>query len=50
MGLLNLLSDIVTTPIAIVKDIVTMGGELNDQDQTYTGKKIDKILEDIDDL
>ncbi len=37
-----------TLPIDLVKDVVTLGGTLNDQDQTYIGKKFDQIKDEAD--
>lgn len=33
----------VTLPIDLVKDVITMGGALNNQDQPYTVKKLNKL-------
>lgn len=40
--------DVVTTPIAIAKDVVTMGGALTDQPKPYTAQKLDQLEKDID--
>ena len=40
--------DIVTAPIAVVKDIATMGGALTDKNETYLGEKLRQIDEDIE--
>lgn len=37
----------VTLPIDVVKDVITMGGALNNQDQPYTVKKLKTIDRDI---
>ena len=42
--------DVVTTPIDIVADVVTMGGALNDNDEPYTVKKLKKIMEDVEEF
>jgi len=39
-----------TTPIDIVKDVVTLGGAITEEDEPYTLQKAKKILEDIDEL
>jgi hypothetical protein len=39
-----------TTPIEIAKDVVTLGGVINEEDEPYTVQKIKKVLEDIDEL
>ncbi len=56
MGLLGSLLKttihIATTPVEIVKDVVTMGGVLTDQDVPYTAqraKKLKRDLEEVDD-
>lgn len=49
-SLTKLALDVVVTPIAIVKDVVTLGGELTDEKGTYTGRKINDIENDFDDL
>ena len=42
--------DIATTPIDIVKDTVTMGGVLIDEEEPSTIKKLKEIVKDIDKL
>lgn len=37
----------VTLPIDVVKDVITMGGARNNQDQPYTVKKLKTIDRDI---
>lgn len=49
-SLTKLALDVVVTPVSIVKDIVTLGGELTDEKGTYTGRKIDDIEKDFDEL
>lgn len=49
-SLLNLTKDVVTTPISVAQDAVTLGGTLNDKDESYTEKKTDKIVDDVDDV
>lgn len=39
----------VTIPIAVAADVVTLGGALNEKGETYTGSKIARIVEDLDD-
>lgn len=41
----KLVMDIVETPIAIVKDVSTLGGTLTESD-SYTGKKLEDISDD----
>jgi hypothetical protein len=53
MGLLGktlrVLLDVVEIPVAVVKDVATLGGELTDKGETYTGAKVDEIADDYDD-
>ena len=54
MGLLGnifgTIIDTATLPISIIKDVATMGGELTDNNGTYTQEKIEKIGEDFKNL
>ena len=54
MGLLGSLLKttihIVTTPVEIAKDMVTMGGVLTDQDKPYTAQRAAKLKRDIEDV
>lgn len=54
MGLLGkigrLMMDVVETPIAAIKDTLTLGGELSDQKTPYTKQKIDDIGKDWENL
>jgi len=45
----KLVMDVVETPVAIVKDIVTLGGAITETDSAI-GKKIDDISEDWQDM
>lgn len=42
--------NIVETPIAIVKDTVTLGGVLTDRDTTYTEEKLEELEDDYEDM
>jgi hypothetical protein len=44
--LIKLTLDVVETPIAVVKDVVTLGGAINDKNQPYTLDKIEDIGSD----
>lgn len=46
----RLTMDIVETPVAVVKDIATMGGEFTDRNRSYTGEKLEDIQDDWDDI
>lgn len=48
-SLLKTVIDVVETPIAVVKDVATMGGVLTDQNKPYTQQKLEEIGEDWDD-
>jgi hypothetical protein len=48
-SLLKTVIDVVETPVAIVKDVATLGGSLTDQNKTYTEQKIDELGKDWDD-
>jgi hypothetical protein len=39
---------IVTLPIAVIADVVTLGGVLTDRDKGYTSKQIENIVEDLE--
>jgi hypothetical protein len=38
----------VTLPVAVVADLVTLGGSLNDKKDPYTADQLAKILADLD--
>lgn len=48
--LLRVTLDVIETPIAIVKDVATMGGVLTDQNESYTQQKFNEISDDYRDL
>lgn len=43
----GLIKKVITLPVDVVKDVVTLGGALDDKDETYTGKKLKKIAKKI---
>ena len=45
--LLKTTFDLATLPIDVAKDVITMGGALNDQDQPSTVKKLKTLDRDI---
>lgn len=53
MGLFSSLEelaiDTVTAPIEVAKDVVTGGGLLTDQDESYTERRLKKLVEDAED-
>jgi hypothetical protein len=38
---------VVTLPVAVVADVVTMGGALTDKDEPYTAKAASDVLENL---
>ncbi len=48
--LTKLALDLIETPVAIVKDVATLGGALTDKDKPYTQKKLEDIGDDYDEL
>ena len=49
-NILGTIIDTATLPISIIKDVATMGGELTDNNGTYTQKKVEKIQDDFEKL
>ena len=39
---------VIETPIAVVADVVTMGGALTDKDQHYTATALEKVMENVE--
>jgi len=48
--LTKLALDVIETPIAVVKDVTTLGGSLTDQNEPYTLKKLKDIGEDYEEM
>ena len=48
--LARLTLDIIETPVAIVKDVATLGGALTDQDKPYTAQKLEDIADDYEEM
>lgn len=42
--------NVVTAPVAVVKDIVTLGGTLTENGESYTKEHVDKSIQDIKDI
>lgn len=40
---------VVETPVAIVADVVTLGGAINDKRQPYTATALEKVVKNIED-
>lgn len=41
---------VVETPIAVVADVVTLGGTLSDKDEPYTTTSLGKVLDNLSDV
>lgn len=39
---------VVQTPVAIVTDLVTLGGTLSDRDESYTSQAVADVVKNID--
>lgn len=39
---------VIETPIAIVADVVTLGGVLTDKDEPYTVTSVKKVVENVE--
>ena len=46
-GLTKAAVGVVTVPIDIAADIVTLGGALTDQDKPYTAQKCEQIMDNL---
>lgn len=46
----KLVLDVVETPIAIIKDVATLGGSITDQDKPYTAQKLDDLQDDYNEI
>jgi hypothetical protein len=42
--------DVVTTPVEIIKDVATMGGAVNGEDEPYTKKHLRQLGEDVEEI
>jgi len=49
-NILKLGMDIVESPVSVVKDVVTLGGLLTDEERSYTGSKLEDIQDDWDSI
>ena len=41
---------VVETPIAVVADVVTLGGTLTDKDEPYTATSVGKVMDNLSDV
>ena len=39
--------DVIETPVAIVADVVTLGGSLTDRDKPYTAESVEKVVDHL---
>jgi hypothetical protein len=39
---------VVETPVALVADVVTMGGALTDQEKPYTAQALEKVMDNVE--
>ena len=42
--------DVVTSPIEVAKDVVTMGGVCVGEDETYTGKRLKRLAKETEEI
>ena len=40
---------VVTIPVAVVADVVTMGGALTDKDKPYTAEAVEDVVQNLED-
>lgn len=40
---------VIETPLAVVADVVTLGGALTDTDKPYTASAIEKVVKNVQD-
>lgn len=40
---------VVETPIAVVADVITLGGSLTDKDKPYTADALSKVVQNVQD-
>lgn len=40
---------VVTVPVAVVADVVTLGGALTDRDETYTSEAVGDVMDNLKD-
>jgi len=38
---------VIETPIALVKDVVTLGGAVTDEDKPYTAQALEKVTQNL---
>lgn len=40
---------VIETPLAVIADVVTLGGELTDQKESYTETAVSKVVKNVQD-
>lgn len=40
-------ASVVEIPVAVVADVVTLGGSMNDKDQPYTATAVEHLVENV---
>lgn len=48
-ALVKVAVDVATLPVAVVKDVFTLGGVATEQDKPYTAQKLQQIKDDAED-
>ena len=48
--LFQVVEDVVKLPVAVVKDVVTLGGSMTSQSSCYTQQKLDDLKDDLEEL
>jgi hypothetical protein len=38
---------VIETPLAVVADVITLGGSMNDKDEPYTVAAVKKVIENV---
>jgi hypothetical protein len=46
-SLLKAAAGVITVPIAVFADAITLGGALDEQDEPYTAKAVSDVLENL---
>ena len=47
---LKVLASVVTVPVSLVADVVTLGGILTGKDTPYTKEELQKLMKNVQDL
>lgn len=41
---------VITVPVAVAADVVTLGGALSDKDEPYTATEVSKFVKNLEDI